>query len=1088
MFVIHQSNQIELLAHQLCGIIKQPQNDNPFAKEVVLVQSPGMSQWLKIYLAQQLGVMANVDFPLPSSFIWSLYKLLINDLPAESAFNKAELSWKLYCILPNLLDDEGFVPLKNYLADDKNGLMLFQLSEKIADVYDQYLMYRPDWICAWEAMEDEIVDGDCQQHPWQPKLWRALKNHTLSLGQSKYHRANMHDLLLELLPEAFEEKRHEVYNHLPQRLFIFGISALPNQQLHVFEQLSHHIDIHLMLFNPCAHYWGDIVDEKQLAKVHARFSSKTNLGVADENYMTVGNPLLASWGKLGRDYLEQLLEISADQIDYFVEPEPTTLLSRIQVDVFNLSFRDQMEPLTPAESLSDLGKQAIKANDNSLMFHSCHSPLREVEVLYDQLLELLAQDASLTPKDVIVMMPNVALYSPYIDAVFAGSDNNRMPYAISDKGFVLENPILNSFLQLMKLPDSRFSASELLDLISVPATILAMGLVEEDIDLIRHWINQVGIRWGIDSEHKQSLDLPNDELNSWRFGLNRLLMGYAIGNERLVNDILPFKQVEGQNAETLGKLVYFIDILIDYRKRLALEVPIEDKIETVSQLIEVFYQPSQDEEQAINRIRQELLKFAVHQQNKNCTQPISQKVFAYYIFQVFNENSVGQRFLAGQVNFCTLMPMRCIPFRVICLLGMNDADYPRFVAPVGFDLMAAGKSRKGDRSRRLDDRYLLLEAMLSARDKLYISYVGHSMQDNSEKIPSVLVTELKEYCEQAFTFENDRALVTQHPLQPFNPEYFDPQSALHSFQPHWYRYINQSDATEDSQNVVQQIEDVGQDNKPIEVDELLKFLLHPVKYFFNQTLQLYFSALTEIEQDDETFALDALTRYQLLESLTKTKLAQTGLDSYSQISAGGSLPHRDVGKITFGKLDQQADGFVAALNETTLTPLPPVEVNMMFGDIQLLGWVKHLTNNGLLFYRPAKITAKDRLIAWVYHVVLSATGSPVKTRHIGLSEDLAYVSLSMIDAKSIVAGWIGLYLQGLKQPLPFFVKSSEKYCQTSQIKEVAKIFNGSSFNQIPGEGDDLYIQRVYKDVNALPELFNVLAESIFKPLFAAVEE
>ncbi len=1084
MFVIHQSNHIEILARQLSGEIAGAPNANPFAEEVVLVQSPGMSQWLKIYLAGQLGVMGNVDFPLPSSFIWSLYKEMIVDLPDQSAFNKLDMSWKLFSILPLHLDDEAFLPLKNYLAEDNNGLMLYQLSEKIADVYDQYLMYRPDWIGNWEAEEDEIKDGDYQQHPWQPILWRALKQHTSSLNQSDYHRANLHEVLLKRLADVFADKAEKVRHQLPERLFIFGISALPRQQLYVFEQLAEHIDIHLMLFNPCAHYWGDIVDVKQLAKVEARFKGKKHLPVVGENYMTVGNPLLASWGKLGRDYLEQLLEVEAEQTDYFIEPEKTSMLSAIQSDIYNLSFRGQLDALTPEQSMGDEGKLAVNANDDSLVFHSCHSPLREVEVLYDQLLLMLEQDDSLTPKDVIVMMPNVALYSPYIDAVFAGSENNRIPYAISDKGFVLENPILNSFLQLLKLPDSRFSASELLDLISVPATIRAMDLVEEDIELVRNWINRVGIRWGIDSEHKQSLSLPDDELNSWRFGLNRLLMGYAINNETLVNGILPFTQVEGQNAETLGKLVRFIDILIDYRQRLAADGQINSKIDTVVELIEVFYQPDNNEEQAMNTIRKVLSDFAKQQTQQNCIKVISHKVFAYYLNYAFNDKGVGQRFLAGQVNFCTLMPMRSIPFKVICLLGMNDADYPRFVPPVGFDLMAAGQPRKGDRSRRLDDRYLLLEALLSARDKLYVSYVGHSMQDNSEKIPSVLVTELKEYCEQAFSFNH--SLVSEHPLQPFNRDYFKQNSHLSSYQRHWHRYIEQQ-AVEHPTTVAEPITDVGVPDS-LEVTELLRFMLNPVKYFFNRTLQLYFSPLSEVELDDETFSLDALTRYQLLEELAKTKLAESGLDTYLQTQAGGTLPHRDVGKLTFNQLDQQADGFVAALSETSLKMLPPVEVNISSHDIALLGWVKHLTVNGLLFYRPAKITAKDRLVAWVHHVVMAAIGRAVKTQHIGLTESFEYLPLSQAVAKTLIDQWVDFYLRGLKQPLPFFIKSSEQWAKSGELKEVVKTFNGSSFNQIPGEGDDLYIQRVFVDVNTLPVEFNQLAELIFKPLLAAMEE
>lgn len=1081
MFYIHQSNLLEILAAQLSDILATDSGSNPFVAEQVLVQSPGMSQWLKIYLAKQLGVMANCDFPLPSSYIWGLYQKLFDDLPEQSAFNKQDMTWKLYAILPKFLDDDVFLPLKAYLANDKDGLMLYQLCEKIADVFDQYLMYRPDWIETWEADEDEIKDGDIKLHPWQSILWRALKDHTESIGQSAYHRANLHELMLEKLKSETVVEQAQ----LPKRMFIFGISALPSQQLDIFEHMAEHMDIHLMLFNPCLHYWGDIVDEKQLAKVEARFKGKRHYGVGEDNYLTVGNPLLASWGKLGRDYLEQLLEIPASQQDYFIEPPARHVLSTIQADVFHLTYREQMEPLSPEETLSDIGKASLSQDDSSLVFHSCHSPLREVEVLHDQLLKLFEQDKTLTPKDVIVMMPDVSAYSPYIDAVFLSSGQNRIPYAISDRGFALENPIINSFLQLMKLPQSRFCASELLDLISVPATINALGLLEQDIDLIHHWIEKVGIRWGIDTEHKGSFKLPSDELNSWRFGLNRLLLGYSIGDEHLVDGILPYCEVEGQVVEILGKLVRFMDILIDFRHQLAQPATLADKAQIVNQLLEQFYLPDAAELQVVNQIREALVNVTEHQHNGNCTEAVSQTVFTYWLSHAFDEKGVGQRFLAGQVNFCTLMPMRSIPFKVICLLGMNDADYPRFVAPIGFDLMAGGKARKGDRSRRLDDRYLLLEALLSAREKLYVSFIGRSISDNSEKLPSVLVTELLEYCKQRFTGGEDKTWITQHPLQPFNNAYFKKDSALFSYQAHWYRYVNHQ-AGQDNGKVWEPIEQMDA-LEELELSQLHKFMLHPVRYFFNHTLQLHFSHMSEAQLDDEIFALDALSRYQLLEKLTEEKLKNSGKDSYEQISAGGALPHREVGQIAFDELNQQAESFVATLKQSDMNFRKPVEINLAVDGLSLLGWVKELTSKGLLYYRPAKINAKDRLSAWLQHVVMNAAGHQVPTRHFGLGETLEFKGLEQSDAKSLVNQWVQLYRQGQREPLAFFVKSSEKWALTGKHSEVMKSFNGSSFNQIPGEGDDRYISQVYKDVNQLPKGFETLAEQIFGPLFKAQE-
>lgn len=1082
MFYIHQSNQVEMLADKLSEIIRSSVAPNPFTQEVILVQSPGMSQWLKISLAQRVSVMANIEFPLPSSFIWKLYQRLIDDLPEQSAFNKSDMTWKLYGILPGFLDLPSFKPLNHYLSEDTDGLMLYQLCEKVADVFDQYLMYRPDWIDTWERGEDEIKDGDISLHPWQSVLWRALKSHTETLGQSSFHRANLHEaLLLKLQTQEGQQKAQ-----LPHRLFIFGISALPRAQLHLIEQLALHMDIHLMLFNPCFHYWGDIVDEKQLARVQARFKGKRHLSEDGEQYLSVGNPLLASWGKLGRDYLEQLLEVDADQWDLFVEPTGNSALNIIQQDIFNLTFRQQMEPLEPYQSLTDFGKDKLPVGDASIVLHACHSPLREVEVLHDQLLHLFEQSPELTPKDVIVMMPDVSAYSPYIDAVFQGNGQYRIPYSISDRGFVLENPIINSFLQLMKLPQSRFCASELLDMIGVPATFSALGLAPNDIDLVHHWIEQVGIRWGIDSEHKRALDLPDDELNSWRFGLNRLLLGYAIGQEQLVDGILPYVEVEGQDAEVLGKLVGFMDILIEFRDRLAQDDTIEQKVQIVGELLERFYLPDADELQVLNQIREALVELKYHQDNGNCSGKINQTIFAYWLSHAFDEKGVGQRFLAGQVNFCTLMPMRSIPFKVICLLGMNDADYPRFVAPVGFDLMALGNSRKGDRSRRLDDRYLLLEALLSARQKLYISYIGRSMQDNSEKIPSVLVTELLEYCQERFMSDKPHQWVIEHPLQPFNPVYFSNDANLLSYQSHWFRFVDTQEPTIARDQSIEPIDNVETQNE-IEVEQLLRFIEHPVRYFFNHTLQLYFSRVSGVELDDEAFHLDALGRYQLLEKLTFEKLKDSGLDNFHHVKATGHLPHRGVGQLAYDTLSAQADQFVQTLKQTNLRYVSPLEINLMVGDVRLLGWVKNLTDDGLLFYRPASVKAKDRLRAWLTHVIVSAAGIGVKTRHFGLSDAFYFKPIEQTRATELVSQWLTLYRQGRSEPLAFFAQSSEKWAKSGKLQEVAKAFDGNSFNKIPGERDDPYISQIYKDVSHLPESFEVLSEQLFCPLLDAEE-
>jgi exodeoxyribonuclease V gamma subunit len=376
MLNIIQSNRMEALQAQFHQLLKVNPLQSPFDKEVVLVQSPGMSQWLKIGLSENLGVAAQVDFPLPSSFIWQLYQQLLPNVPKESAFNKPNLAWKLFAILPNCIDEPLYLSLKTYLEGDIDGQKTFALCEKIADVYDQYLMYRPHWIATWDSGKDELDDVDVTIAPWQPDLWRRIVKLSQELGQSQFHRANMQGQLLA----ALETMDNSI---LPQRISLFGISAIASSQLDVFEALSKKTEVILFFFNPSEHYWGDIIDEKTAAKISAKYAKMPLVEAQqkkhtnpDEEYYFIGNPLLSSWGKLGRDYFEQLVQLDARWIDGFIDVFDDTLLGQVQSEIYQLAFKGESLTDNKEWFINDEGKLPISATDTSITLSDCHTPLR----------------------------------------------------------------------------------------------------------------------------------------------------------------------------------------------------------------------------------------------------------------------------------------------------------------------------------------------------------------------------------------------------------------------------------------------------------------------------------------------------------------------------------------------------------------------------------------------------------------------------------------------------------------------------------------------------------------------------------------
>ncbi len=1098
MLTIYHSNHLDVLKDLLVVLLRQSPPANPLADEQILVQSPGMAQWLRLALAQGLGIAAGISFPLPASFLWQIYTEVLPDVPRRSAFNKESMTWKLMDLLDVLKHDPDFSALGQYLADDADDVRKFQLSGKIADIFDQYLVYRPDWINHWEQELDPT--GIASDQPWQPKLWRALVARTAELGQSPWHRANMHQRFLRAIAEDDNHFR------LPQRLFVFGISALPPHFVESLEALASRCDVHLMVTNPCQHYWGDERDPKYLRKLAARklldqqrndkngknwFARKglnpEALGAFDD-LDTIGNPLLGSMGKLGRDYFHQLHSLDAVDIDVFVNDHQDNLLGAIQNDIFDLHDRTT-QPTT-------------KEPDPSLQFHSCHSPLREVEVLYDHLLAMFEQNPTLTPKDIVVMLPDIDSYAPWIQAVFGSiDDQRRIPYAISDISAKSEHPVLAALLKLLELDKSRCSAPELMELLEVPAIQQRFKLDAKELDTLRQWTHEAGIRWGLTPEHQSQFDLPRLETNSWLFGIRRMLLGYAMPESAGVyNCTLPLDAVQGMTAVLAGNLASFIDDAEQLLTELDVSRTIDQWTAFTGQLLERFFLPeSEEDEAALGLVRDTVAQLYEQLHDAGFAQPLSRSVFISYLNERLTLQRSSQRFLAGQVNFCTLMPMRSIPFKVVCLLGMNDGAYPRSIAPAGFDLIAR-HSRRGDRSRRVDDRYLFLEALLSAQDTLYISFVGRRIQDNSERIPSVLVTELLNYCEQGFGL-TPKQLINEHPLQPFSRRNFLsntsgsfirewlPAAARHSDPPG--SFVNKPLPDQEGVNPGE-----------VELAELLRFYANPCRYFFNRRLKVYFSSQDLTLEETETFALDALANYQLKNQLLAALIDQEEPDQLNQrLQSTGELPHRAFGQLLLDEQIAVLQPLADILRPQLATATADREVNLTIsypelpeGKVQLTGWLKGFCQVGLLRYRPASFKGKDLIKNWLEHLCQCLGDQPRMTCIYDLKQHWLLPVVPKPRAEKYLATLISYYHLGQNLPLPWFAQTAYSWLSANPADDPGKAANaankafaGDGFH-ISGENSDDYIQRVYPELGPVFTEMTSLTGDILAPAWDCLQE
>ncbi|CTU07024.1 exodeoxyribonuclease V subunit gamma [Escherichia coli] len=1117
MLRVYHSNRLDVLEALMEFIVERERLDDPFEPEMILVQSTGMAQWLQMTLSQKFGIAANIDFPLPASFIWDMFVRVLPEIPKESAFNKQSMSWKLMTLLPQLLEREDFTLLRHYLTDDSDKRKLFQLSSKAADLFDQYLVYRPDWLAQWET--GHLVEGLGEAQAWQAPLWKALVEYTDELGQPRWHRANLYQRFIETLESATT-----CLPGLPSRVFICGISALPPVYLQALQALGKHIEIHLLFTNPCRYYWGDIKDPAYLAKLLTRqrrhsfedrelplFRDSENAGQLfnSDGEQDVGNPLLASWGKLGRDYIYLLSDLeSSQELDAFVDVTPDNLLHNIQSDILELENRAVASVNIEEFSRSD-NKRPLDPLDSSITFHVCHSPQREVEVLHDRLLAMLEEDPTLTPRDIIVMVADIDSYSPFIQAVFGSAPADRyLPYAISDRRARQSHPVLEAFISLLSLPDSRFVSEDVLALLDVPVLAARFDITEEGLRYLRQWVNESGIRWGIDDDNVRELELPATGQHTWRFGLTRMLLGYAMESAQGEwQSVLPYDESSGLIAELVGHLASLLMQLNIWRRGLAQERPLEEWLPVCRDMLNAFFLPDAETEAAMTLIEQQWQAIIAEGLGAQYGDAVPLSLLRDELALRLDQERISQRFLAGPVNICTLMPMRSIPFKVVCLLGMNDGVYPRQLAPLGFDLMSQ-KPKRGDRSRRDDDRYLFLEALISAQQKLYISYIGRSIQDNSERFPSVLVQELIDYIGQSHYLPGDEALncdesearvkahlTCHHTRMPFDPQNYQPGN-LQSYAREWLPAASQ--AGKAHSEFVQPLPFTLPETVPLET--LQRFWAHPVRAFFQMRLQVNFRTEDSEIPDTEPFILEGLSRYQINQQLLNVLVEQDDAERlFRRFRAAGDLPYGAFGEIFWEtqcqEMQQLADRVIACRQ-----PGQSMEIDLACNGVQITGWLPQVQPDGLLRWRPSLLSVAQGMQLWLEHLVYCASGGNGESRlFLRKDGEWRFPPLAAEQALHYLSQLIEGYREGMSAPLLVLPESGGAWLKTCYDAQNDAMLDDDSTLQkartkflqayegnmmVRGEGDDIWYQRLWRQLT--PETMEAIVEQsqrFLLPLF-----
>ncbi|HBI15842.1 MAG TPA: exodeoxyribonuclease V subunit gamma [Desulfobulbaceae bacterium] len=1059
MWYLIQSNQLERLFERLAAVLAVPPRDS-LAAEVIVVQNAGMARWLAHRIALVRGVSANIQFPLPGRFIWQVLASQMT-LPGDQGdYDRQVLRWRIFQAFTE--DGAGlrFPELAAYLRDDGDGRKTLQLADKVADLFDQYLVYRPDMLLAWESL---AVGG------WQAELWRKL---AAGCGP---HRAR----LLQLFRDRFRAGGIDAVG-LPQRIFLFGMSSLAPVYLEILAAVSTVTDIHLFHLSPCRHYWGDLASSAEMARRRAGWRQHNRPDVS--GYYDEGNPLLASLGKAGREFSHLLAGMEGKEEECYQEPAADTMLGLLQRDILELENH----------AAPEAGKVTVAAGDRSVQVHVCHSRLREVQVLHDSLLHLFAGDLGLTPRDILVMAPAIEAYGPAIQAVFdSAPEKKSIPWSLSDRMLRAEEPLAEAFLTLLDLPGSRCSAPAVLAFLEQDAVRRRYGFDEDGLATVRRWLREAGIRWALDRDQRRRHGLDMDDLHSWAFGMRRLLLGYFSGGEApLFKGIAPCGPISAGDAVLLGQLAEFLDSLRQAGRILDAEHTPAGWAEKLLGLLALFFDPGDSEEaqQSLRFLREAICALADECRAGGVTGPISPAVLRSYFSQGLSVSAGGQAFLSGRVTFCNMVPMRSIPFAVICLLGMNDTDYPRHQDRVSFD-MIAGDPRPGDRNRRDDDRYLFLESLLSARRVLYLSWVGRDQRDNSFRPPSVVVAELLDYLQRACISGKGSpvSLQVEHPLQPFSPRCYDGSTGLASFAAEWYPG---GEEMGESVFVPGPLPEAEEEKGKVDLRQLKRFWVHPVRYFLQERLGLRLREEDDTLPESEPFHPDRLELYNLAGTVVRERLAHSDeVTIRARLQATGELPHGGFGDNAWRDLQRLTDTLVTPLEPLLSGPREAAEVELALGDFRLSGWLDCLHAAGCVRYRPVRTKGRDLLALWLDHLVMNCLKpADCDLRSYQVATDSITCFKPVNDPQGELLRLLALFRHGLREPLHFFPETALAWCEAKEEQRESKARAAwqGGFKQ-RGESDDPAYRLGLRGREPLNLWFRELAEAVYRPLLSARE-
>lgn len=930
MLQLTASNRLEALADALAERIERAPLADPLAVERIVVPHSGVGRWLQLRLAERWGVAAQLRFELPAQVIGRMLALVqpTNTPPTESDdWERSAMRWRLLGLLHALPPGREWAALRRYLgkldAVDADPLKPWQLASRLADVLDAYQVYRPDWLVAWDARRTALPEST--DEAWQAALWRQLRQDLPEPDRGARLSALIAALDAGVIPQSA----------LPTRLSLFGALPLSPLQMRWTRALAAHSDVAVFHCAPSMAYWSDLRSPREQARQRRAERRRGEPESVAHETLSPAAELLASLGSRAREaqalQIEHWLDGSLEQ-ERWSTPDVRHPLGWLQAAILDLEDRDDAPPPDPGAT-------------PSLRVHACANARREVEVLLDALLDRLQADPSLRPHEIAIMAPSLDRYAPIIEAVLAATPHERrLPITLADRRADRIHPLTQRFLWLLRLPEVRFTRGEVISLLDCPPLRARFELSETGRDWIEAWAEALGVVCGLHAAQRDALGEGALQDHTWGAALERLLMGQAAGDDGgLLDGVAPFASGDGgEAAQALGALWALLRRLD--RWRLALSEPMSpaQACAKLAELFDAFFRVEGDDEaaeDAASAIRDALADIAAQVNAVGEIAAAGLPPVMAALEEALAQPERWQRFLGEGATVCALVPLRSVPFRVVAVLGLDDGAFPRRTPPAGFDLLAQSP-RPGDRRPREDDRQLLLDTLLAAREHLHLSYVGIDPVDGAARPPAPPLAEILDALRRAYA---DRwpaiepLFHPRHPLATHAAANFDRPEG--SFAGQWWPALRaERDGWREPPPFLRSpLAPPPGDMRVLEVERLVRFYRHPARALLTDRLGLAWAPWIEDRASEEP---QAIGRREAADILTRLLAAQASGEPQEallhRLRAEGLLPAGLVGRRA---LDAIRDGYAAAV---ALFPGQAIAriaapANLRIGDLTLGG-------------------------------------------------------------------------------------------------------------------------------------------------------